>query len=140
MNLKEEIKNLPAGNKEVRSFGVTFGIMSLLLGGFLHWRHGDIIAAWLVAALAFPLAGYLLPALLRPVYKTWMTFALCLGWVMTRVILTLLFYIVVTPIAIVIKISGKRLLEHGFRETGKTTYWIHKSKKNSAPIDYEKQF
>lgn len=139
MNLRDEIRQLPAGNKEIRSFGITFGVMSLLLGGFLYWRHGNLITAWFVAALAFPTAGYLLPSVLRPVYKAWVVLALCLGWVMTRVILTILFYFVITPIAMGIKISGKRLLEHGFREAG-STYWIPKTKKISSRTDYEKQF
>ena len=139
MNLGDEIRQIPVRRKEIRSFGLTFGVMSLLLGGFFYWRHETFMAAWFIAAVVFPAAGYLLPASLRPFYQLWMIFALCLGWVMTRVILTALYYLVMTPIAMGIKISGKRLLEHGFGEAA-ATCWIPKSKKDANRSDYERQF
>ncbi len=139
MNLKEEFSQISTGKKDLRSFGITFGILFLLLEGFHFWRHGNVVVAYLFAAGVFPALSYFFPSGLRPIYKAWMFFALCLGWVMTRVILTVLFYSVLMPVALVARLAGKRFLDHTFRD-GRGSFWIAKTKHTFAAADYERQF
>ena len=83
--------------------------------------------------------GLALPAILRPVYGPWLAFAALLSLVMTRVILGLLFYAVLTPIGLVSRLFGKHFLELG-PNTTKKTHWNYKTTKIQHDKDYEKQF
>jgi hypothetical protein len=80
--------------------------------------------------------GALAPASLRAPYRVWMAFALALGWVVSRAVLALLFALVVTPIALVARLSGKRFLDLR-PDPSATTYWIPRG--NDRPR-YDKMY
>ena len=72
---------------------------------------------------------------LKPVYDIWMKFAAVLAWVNTRIILIVMFYLVFTPIGLIMKLFGSDQL--GLRmEKEKESYWIKKDGK----VNYERQF
>ena len=141
MSLAEEIKNIPTGEKALRSFGRTVGIVFLILGAWSAWRARNAAAAVFFAAALFLLFfGAVRPSVLTPVYKAWMTMAFMMGWVMTRVILTALFTLVITPIGLLLRIMGKDLLDRRFREK-KDTYWkIRDIKEEGQGERYFQQF
>jgi len=58
---------------------------------------------------------------------------------MSRVILTLLFYIVLTPVALIAKLVGKKFMPIGFDKSAET-YWEKRENKIKQPVDYERQF
>jgi hypothetical protein len=76
---------------------------------------------------------------LRPFHKLWMTLALLMGFVMSGVILTILFYLVLTPIGLVARIVGKKFMPLGFDKNA-STYWEKRSINTKQKIDYERQF
>ena len=80
----------------------------------------------------------IIPIILKPIYILWMVFAVILGWVMTRVILSFLFYIVITPIGIISRILGKEFLD--LKESKHDSYWNHRYSEIELNQDYEKQF
>ena len=75
------------------------------------------------AGLVLVAAGALVPARLRRPHRLWMALALTLGWVMSRAVLVLLFALVLTPIALVARLSGKRFLELR-PDPRASTYWV----------------
>jgi hypothetical protein len=79
------------------------------------------------------------PVILRPLNKIWMTIAIILGWFMTRVILSILFYLVLTPMGWIAKIVGKEFLDINWKRKS-DSYWIKRKKINIEKIDYERQF
>lgn len=79
------------------------------------------------------------PNLLKPVYKVWMKIAHAIGWFNTRVLLTLIYYVIFTPIGLLARAIGKDLLNTKL-EPEATTYWIPREKKEVPPEDYERQF
>ena len=79
------------------------------------------------------------PGILKPIYLVWMIFAVILGWFMTRLILSLLFFLVVTPIALVLKLVGKDLLELKKQEV-RGSYWNKRVSQKERNQNYEKQF
>lgn len=137
--LGEEYQKLDRSPRALRRFGLTLGSALLLLGAFLFWRrHGG--AGLLFAslgALLLILAG-IAPVLLKWVHGPWMILSLALGWVMTRVLLTVAFFLIVTPIGLLQRLFGKLPLEIAFR-TGATSYWQPRTAQ-PLPADYEKQF
>ena len=131
------------GNKSerrsLRNFGLTVGIAFGVLAALLFWRGRShyVYLAWLSGA--FILLGLLVPGVLRPVRKVWMTVAAGMGWVMTRVILAVMFFAVFTPIRFFAGLAGKRFLHLGFKEST-ASYWVHRDPAASEPEALEKQF
>ncbi|MGZ6058317.1 MAG: SxtJ family membrane protein [Myxococcaceae bacterium] len=92
------------------AFGV--GGVFLLLAAWLLFRHRapGIRVGLAGGGALLVLAGALVPARLRAAYLGWMAIALAVGWVMSRVALTLIFALVLTPLALLARLTGKRFL------------------------------
>lgn len=137
--INDEYQKLDRSRRALRRFGVTIGIAALALGSLLLWRHNRG-AGWpliSVGALLLLTAGFA-PTTLKWVHRPWMMLALALGWCMTRILLTIIFFLVVTPIGLLQRLCGKSPLEIGFR-SGATSYWQPRTGR-PIPADYEKQF
>lgn len=135
----EEIKNIETSEKEIKKFAVTVGFVLAAIAALLfYFSRGSYIyfAAVAVFLLVFRVVWY---KILKPLYIFWMTLSVVLGWVSTRVILTLLYYFVMTPIRLLAGISGKKFLELK-PDPSKNSYWIPRNGKKSEPVDFEKQF
>lgn len=135
----EEIKNIKSGKSDLRRFGITMGVVLVLLGGVLWWREIDWYGYLFVCTAVFIVLGLAIPAALKPIHRAWMTLSIVLGWIMTRVILIVLFYLVVTPTGWLGKLFGERFL-HVKIDPDASTYWIHRKESQAHKSDYEKQF
>ena len=136
--LLDEIKNIKESPKDLRKFGLTIGIVLLIIASILIFKNKPSSFYFLTFGFVFILTGLLVPKALRYLNRSWMTLAIILGWVMTRVILSLLFYFVITPISLIAKISGKQFLNLKIDRT-RVSYW-EKRNGQSTPADYERQF
>ena len=135
----EEIKNIESGKNDLRKFGITVGIILLLVSGFLFWKEKESFQIFLAIGITLFLTAIAIPFVLKPVYWIWMIFAVILGWIMTRVILSLLFYVVFTSIGLTLRFFGKQFLELRW-DKSKESYWNYKIKKKYKKSDYERQF
>ena len=137
--IKEDYQQLDRSSRALRRFGLTIGSAALLLGLVLFWRHhrsaGLLFAS--LGAILLVIAG-VAPILLKWIHGPWMILSLALGWIMTRILLTTAFFLIVTPIGLLQRLFGKRPLEVCFR-TGVTSYWQARTAQ-PLPADYEKQF
>ena len=109
--------------KELRKFGLVMTVPLALIGGYLWWKGRGAYPYVLGAATFFLLSGLLVPQLLRPIEKVWMKFAEIMGAIMTRVILSVAFYLMITPLGLVLRLMGKDLLHLRF-EKDCESYWI----------------
>lgn len=135
----EEIKNINSSKKELRKFGWQVG--GVLAGiGVLLWVFNAYSYYYisLIGTLLI-LAGLMAPVLLYPIHKAWMTLAILLGFVMTRVILSILYYLIITPIGFVARLSGKDFLDLKI-EKDKQSYWNYREVKEYEKVDTERQF
>jgi len=135
----EDIRSIKSGKRELRQFGITISVALALVGCWFLWREKHGYPYLFITSLAFLVSGILFPLLLKPLQKLWMTLALLMGWVVTGVIMMALFYLVVTPIGIVVKLSGRDLLNRGFNR-GVDSYWIPRVTTARSKDDYEKQY
>jgi uncharacterized protein involved in cysteine biosynthesis len=93
----------------LRKFGLVTGlIVVLLFGALLPWifDHGWPYWPWYIAGVLWVLA-LVAPGILDPVYHAWMRFGMVLGWINTRLILGLVFYVLFTPIHFVLFLLRK---------------------------------
>ncbi len=137
--LLDEIKNIKSGKKELREFGITVGIVFGLLSGLLWWRHKDTYVSFFILSLVLIISGLAMPIILKPIQKVWMAIAVIIGAIMTRVILCFLFYVVITPIGLLRKMSGKDVMNLKFNKS-LNSYWIRRKKELFNKASYEKQF
>lgn len=135
----EEIKLIKTENKDLRSFGITFGIIFLIIAGFLFYIENESFRLFIVISSAFIIFGFLIPIILKPICIVWMSFAIILGWFMTRFILSLLFYLIVTPIGLITRVLGKDFLELK-KEASNGSYWNQRGSSFEKNQSYDKQF
>ena len=135
----EEIKNIKSEKSDLRNFGVTVGIILLIIGGFLFWKEKESFQIFLALGITLFLTAIAIPFVLKPVYWIWMIFAIILGWFMTRLILSLLFYIIFTSIGLTLRFFGKQFLELRW-DKSKESYWNFRTNEHLKKENYEKQF
>lgn len=134
----EEIKNIKTSNKDIKSFGITIGIILFIISAVLFYYDKSsyqIIAYVGCGLISF---GLIIPILLKPIYILWMIFAVILGWVMTRVVLSAVFYIIITPIGIVTRLLGEDFLS--LKNNKADSYWNSRNRLQELNQNYEKQF
>jgi len=134
------MENLDLSKNNLRKFGITMAIAILVFAGLVFWlKHKIILRPALYCSLTFLSLAIILPVVLKPVYIVWMKFAHILGWINTRLIVFIIFYLIFAPMGIIMRLLGKDLLE---RKMGikMPTYW---HKKEAVPFnrqDYERKF
>ena len=123
-----------------RQFGRSVGGILLLIGGYLVWRHNSpLIGPILLAAGALlVILGTVAPRVLVYPCRTWMAMAEVLGFVSTRVILGLVFFLILTPMALVKRWTGSAPL--GRRRPAQLTYWSPYPARHRDPTHLEKMF
>ena len=135
----EEIKNIKSEKSDLRKFGITIGVILMIIAGFLFWKEKESFQIFLTLGVVLFVIGLTLPAILKPIYWIWMIFATVLGWIMTRVILSILFYGIITPIGLVSRLFGKQFIELRWNRLN-NTYWNYRTLGVFEKENYEKQF
>jgi hypothetical protein len=102
-------KSPPPNEKELRHFGLLMGLfISVIFGVFLPWLVGHAAPVWpWVVGATFGCIALISARLLRPVFRVWMAFALVMNWIMTRLVLGIVFYIIVWPMGWAMRLAGK---------------------------------
>ena len=140
-DLIQDLRGISPGRKDLRNFGLTFLIALGLLGAYLLWRHkGPDWLPWSLMALAAAcgLAALARPTLLSLPYRAWMSLAAVIGFFMSRIILTILFYAVITPIGLMSRLLGKDWLDR--KMDGRETYWRLREEDDYQPQQTEKMY
>ncbi len=98
----------PAGSRgrELRRFGMLMAAAFGILGGLSLWRGKPLGPYLLVLAAGFLIVGLVAPRSLAPVEKAWMRLATLMSIVMTYVVLSILFFAVITPLGVAMRICG----------------------------------
>jgi uncharacterized membrane protein HdeD (DUF308 family) len=137
-DVKTELNNLDTSPKRLKSFGIIVGGIFLAIGIWIFFKSESTFAYLLgFLGIFLILGGLLFPRNLIGIYKIWMGTAFALGWIVSRTILVLLFYLIVTPIGFIAKLFNKHFMDVNFENKDKS-YWIAKSSVHK--IDYEKMY
>jgi hypothetical protein len=83
--------------------------------------------------------GLAFPRVLQPIHRAWMALALVLSWVMTRVILALTFYLMITPLGLLMRLFGYRFLDLSWGDS-RETFWHSRPDQEPQAKYYERQF
>ncbi len=136
----EEIKQLKTAPSDLRKFGLMVGGVFCALGLWFLFRHKAHYPGFLYPGLVLVALGLSAPKSLKQVYIAWMAFAFTLGLIVSTVLLTVFFYLVVTPIGLIARIFGKDFLGRRW-DANARSYWLARNQsKPKPPADYERQF
>ena len=113
--------NLPSN----KNFGIVFFLVFLLVALYPLIRGGEIRVLSLAISLTFLFLGLINSIILTPLNKIWFKFGILLGKIVSPIIMGIIFFLVVTPIALIMRIVGKDLLNLKFNKN--KTYWIQKT-------------
>ena len=113
-----------------RSFGIVFFLVFLVIGVFPIKSGGSVNYLLVCISTIFLFLGIVNSKLLTPLNKIWFKFGIILGHILSPVIMGLIFFMVVTPTAFVLKVFRKDVLN--LKNNSKETYWITKSKVSSS--------
>jgi hypothetical protein len=138
-----ELAALDYSRKALRSFGLVVGGVFVGIAAILVWRSGwalgPIGTTLLVLGSTLAAFGLAFPRALRPVYRAWMGLALVLGYVMTRVLLTVVCVTLFIPIGLALRLVGKDLLGIRLDERA-PTYWQPREERLSERARMERYF
>ena len=105
-----------------RSFGLVFFIVFLLIGIYPLLKEGDLRLWSIAISLIFLILGILDSRFLSPLNKLWFKFGILLGKIISPIIMAIIFFLVVTPTGIIMRLLGKDLLNLKFNKH--KSYWI----------------
>ena len=128
-----------------QQFALTLPVVLGVLAAIFWWgplffpQRPALARGFLIAAPSVCAVAVILPGLWLRFFRVWMKFAEGLGFVMTRVILSLFFFLILTPVGVVMRLFGRRPLDTAWKD-GKSTYWIDKEPSEYTLERYQKQF
>ena len=138
--IREEIKELKTGTRELRNFGLLVGAVFAALGLLFLLRGKARYPYFLAPGFLLLLLGAVFPRALKHIYIAWMSLAIVLGFIVSTFILTLFFILVITPIGLTARLLGKDFLRLKLDRRG-STYWMsRKSRPPRSPAEYGQQF
>ena len=118
-----------------RNFGIVFSIVFLIISLWPLLSQNDIRIWSLIIAGIFLVLGLINSKLLLPLNKIWFKFGIFLGNFIAPIVMGIIYFMVVTPTGLIMKMLGKDLLN--LKKNNKDTYWIEKDNSNN---DLKNQF
>ena len=113
-----------------RSFGIVFFIVFLLIAFYPLINQGEIRIWSVFISLLFLILGMINSKILTPLNKVWFKFGIFLGKIISPIVMGLIFFLVVTPIAVLMRMLKKDLLNLKFNKNN--SYWIEKTDPKSS--------
>jgi Saxitoxin biosynthesis operon protein SxtJ len=139
MNIRDDIKQLKLGDRDLRKFGLMVGGVFAVLGILMLLRHKAHAPYFLWPGAVLFVLGAAQPRTLKWVYVGWMSVAFVLGFIMAHIILTLFFFIIITPIGLAARMFGQDFLSLKLNRNA-PSYWIPRPQKARSAAEYERQF
>ncbi|MDB4216484.1 SxtJ family membrane protein [Candidatus Pelagibacter sp.] len=118
------LKNIKISSN--RNFGVVFFIFFLIVSIFPLFKDENIRIWAVVVAIIFLILGLLNSSVLSPLNRIWFKFGILLGSFVSPIVMGIVFFAIVTPTSLIMKVLGKNLLN--LKKDNKKTYWIERSK------------
>jgi polyferredoxin len=138
--IRDELKKLKSTKGELRKFGLVVGGVFALIAALFWWRGSEY--SWIFVTLAAPLIllGAVKPGLLKWVYLAWMTLGLALGLIVSTVLLTLFYYLLLTPVGLLARLFGKDFLDRKIQPEAESYWRKREASGPKPPKNYEQQF
>ncbi len=129
----------PVAKSSEKSFGIVFSVVFLIIAAW-PLLDGAAIRWWPIGvSIAFLLCAFFWPVVLRPFNRLWTNFGLLLHRIVNPLVLGIIFFLVVSPIGLLMRALGKRPLALEF-EPEKSSYWINRDPPGPPAEGMKNQF
>ncbi len=127
-----EIKKDPS-KAELNWFGLLILVFSCLLSGILYWKFESVLTVQIVIGIGAGLCliYYAVPPLRKPIYLGWLYAAFPIGWTISHTVLLLTYYLLMTPIGLLMRIVGRDTMRRKL-DPNASTYWLERKPVASA--------
>ena len=126
---------LPSNKK----FGFLFTIIFFLIGSYFYIKEfSQIFFLSFATSFIFGIITILKPSILLPLNKLWMRFGLLIGTIVSPIVLGIIFFVIFTPVSIIMKIIGRDELLIKFKK--KESYWKNTNRKENYQETLRQQF
>ena len=116
-----------------RSFGIVFFTVFFIVSIYPIFKGGDLRIWSLIISIIFLILGLLNSKILTPLNKIWFKFGVLLGNIISPIVMGIVFFLVVTPISLLMKALGKDILN--LKKNTNKSYWIEKNGPKSKMKD-----
>lgn len=146
MNIISEIRDEIAAayrepsNRDLNILAILFLVILGLIGAYMiFWKGSASGYYWMVAGVILALARLIRP-LFHLIYRLWIGFSVTLGYFISRALLTFIFFVVILPTGLLMRLFGKDPMDRKI-DPNAPTYWIQREPQEEQTIErYEKQF
>jgi hypothetical protein len=139
--IREEIRaasRIPS-SRDLTILALLFLVIPGLIGAYLLWKGSSNGWIWITIGTSLAISRLVSPLFLL-IYKIWVGFSVILGYFVSRILLTLIFFLLITPIGLLMRLTGKDPMERKIDKDA-ASYWMAKEQESDLTIDrYEKQF
>lgn len=122
-----------------RGFGFVFCTVFLIIAAWPLLNDGAIRLWAVIIAAVFFVCALAAPSLLKPLNRAWFRFGLLLGKIVAPIVMAILFFIVVTPFAVVMRLFGRKPLALKFEQSA-SSYWIKRDSDEAVESSMRNQF
>jgi len=134
------VAKLKAEKREIKKFGMGLTVLLCFIGGWQLYKGNINVYVWFFGFAGLVLVlSFFAPIILKPLYKVTRTVGDAIGWVNTRILLSIIFYVIFTPIGILSRLLRKDLLGKRLNKDAKS-YWNEKDKGVFTKEQYERQY
>ena len=140
--IREEIQTalVKPSSRDLNLLALLFLIIPGLIGAYLLLWKGSVNGYVWIAIGAGLCACRVVPPVFRVIYKLWVGFSVILGYFVSRILMTIIFFTVITPTGLIMRIMGKDPMRRRL-DSQAQTYWMAKPQETEISIErYEKQF
>jgi hypothetical protein len=125
--------------KEQRNFGIVMAI-AIVLVTLIHWLIRGHLAVWpFYIAGAFLALGLVAPRVLEPIFWAWMKLALGLNWVVTRLLLSIVFFLLIVPFRVGLGLFGDDPMQRSW-DPDAESYWEEAEEQPTDPSRYTNMY
>ena len=135
--LRYDISRIHTREKELKKFGVMIGSIFLVVASVITWNkwfNEPVIYSIYISGIVLLITGFVVPRYLKNIFLIWMGTAIVIGSVVSRLILFIIFFVILTPISISAKMFNKTFVIR-YKDQQLQSYWIKRSE--SKKINYE---
>jgi hypothetical protein len=140
--IREEIQaaQREPSNRDLTILALLFLIIPGLIGLYLvFWKGSEAGYVWMIVGAVLALSRLIGPVF-KTIYSLWLAFSVILGYFVSRALLTIIFFLVLTPTGLIMRIVGKDPMDRKWDREAKS-YWIKREADPNANLErYEKQF
>jgi hypothetical protein len=146
MNIIEDIRSeirsasRKPSSRDLTILGLLFLLLGTAVGGYqLLWKGAPVGWYWIIAGVVLCLLRLITP-LFQQLYSFWLAFSVILGYFVSRILLTIIFFIVITPMALIFRVIGKDPMDRKLDRKA-VSYWTQREPEAESTVErYEKQF